>query len=539
MDRSIGWSLSFEGAGVPGEKAILVIDSLCYGLLAAAWIVDLITPQTLVVSILFNGPIAFSLVTLRRNLTISLAALAEIGNAIAGYVNGVQAGRHWDVIALGDRFLLAASFVLVAVLTIRAQENARRAGEMSERERAIERERALRHAMEHVRASLNMELVLRSAVSEASLLTGADLVTIGVRQTSFDVPERYELAHGAPDVVVHREAYSPQVASLVERAREAKRVVAIDGSEPLGRLFGTTALVGVIDLEGAELSIVLSWESRTPGADERAAVQDFVDNLSVALQQARLFIRLAEQNEEIAEKKDELQASSDVIRDIVYALADDLRTPLAAADTTMNQAMTGAYGDLPERYRAVLRSSIASNIDSRRLVDTLLLVARYEAGEDSHAFAPHELAPIVTRVIEEMRPVADEKRVSLAADIQHSSRPLNVDGDEIRRAITNLVANALAATPEGGHVNVELRNDVGHALIVVDDDGYGVSEDRRASLFQRFGGRRGGEGTGLGLYIVRRIAEKYGGEVRFEPRDPRDPRGSRFTIELPIKEENA
>ena len=98
----------------------------------------------------------------------------------------------------------------------------------------------------------------------------------------------------------------------------------------------------------------------------------------MALGQARPFLRLADQHEQIARQRNELQERSDVIRDIVYALAHDLRTPVAAADVTMTQALAGAYGDLPEAYRDILRTSIASNVDLRRLVETLLLVARYE-----------------------------------------------------------------------------------------------------------------------------------------------------------------
>ena len=71
----------------------------------------------------------------------------------------------------------------------------------------------------------------------------------------------------------------------------------------------------------------------------------------------------------------------------------------------------------------------------------------------------------------------------------------------------------------------------GCLTVSVIDDGYGVAADRRAALFQRFGGVRSGGGTGLGLYIVRRIAEKYGGRAGYEPREPR---GSRFFIELPL-----
>jgi signal transduction histidine kinase len=96
-----------------------------------------------------------------------------------------------------------------------------------------------------------------------------------------------------------------------------------------------------------------------------------------------------------------------------------------------------------------------------------------------------------------------------------------------------LVANAIDATPRGGHIVVKCDRSEKAIRIRVQDDGYGVPEQRREGLFQRFGGGHPGSGSGLGLYIVRRIAEKHGGTVAYAPREPR---GSVFTMTLPEAE---
>ncbi len=514
---------------------------LCYGLLLAAWVLDLVTPQLFIAAILLNGPIALSSLALQRRLTTNLVIVAEIANAVAGYVNGVQAGHHWDGVAIGDRLLLAASFVLVGYLSIKTQEYAREAGVSAGRMRQVEIEKALREATGRVRGTLNLELVQRAITRESVGLVGASKATLVVREAPFGSALMLSYRDGDADISVERRPLSTEMASLVARAAEAADVFSVTNGDLLGRvtlesLGATEALVTPIAASDSVDHVLIesvSGEKSFVG-DAVATLRAFAQQASMALEQAHLFTQLGERNEEIARQKDELGDRSDVIRDIVYALAHDLRTPLAAAHVTMKQALSGAYGDLPEGYRNILSTALAANDDQRRIVETLLLVARYEAGEASTLRELVNCEELVSRIVAELRPVAEIKGVELRADLP--AHPLTTPGDphELRRAIANLVANAIGATPRGGHVVARCYRSGEAIAIAVEDDGYGVPERQREGLFQRFGGGHPGSGTGLGLYIVRRIAEKHGGTVAYAPREPR---GSAFTMTLPLATE--
>ena len=511
-----------------------LIAIACYVLLVAAWIIDLFTPQLFVAAILLNGPIALSGLALSTRLTAFLVATAEIANIVAVYVNGVQSNYHWDAIAIGDRLLSAASFLLVGYLTARAQEYAREAGSATERSRIASEEKRLRRALEAVRASLNVDLVRRSIVREALRLANGTRAILIVRRSQLDLPDIYSIKRGSLGADIQRTALDSPLVSVVTRASNEVGIITLEDGDPVAHMVldseRAQAMAQVLISGADENAVLLVFSDRFPRGTERI-LQAFAEGSSVALEQAWVFMQLGYRNEQIAAQKNALEERSRVIRDIIYALAHDLRTPLSAANATMQQALDGRYGDLPQAYQDVLRTTLASNADLRRLVETLLLVARFESGETSTLLEQVNVEDEVRRVVQELHPIADAKHVGINLS-QNGAPAVVADPAELRRAILNLLANAIEASPDGSRVTVRVDESGGTVRVVVDDEGYGIPEDQRGRLFMRFapGTRKLGGGTGLGLYIVRLVAEKLGGTVDYAPLEPR---GSRFTIMLP------
>ena len=136
-----------------------------------------------------------------------------------------------------------------------------------------------------------------------------------------------------------------------------------------------------------------------------------VGMLTIKAQQA------AQHAGELAER----HARSEVMRDLIYALSHDLRTPLAAAGMTMRQALSGAYGPLPAQYRDILARQIAASEELNRLAETLLLVARYESGEQSQRRETINLNTLARNVLEELRPLWEFKNIHAAFESPHDN----------------------------------------------------------------------------------------------------------------------
>jgi heavy metal sensor kinase len=227
-----------------------------------------------------------------------------------------------------------------------------------------------------------------------------------------------------------------------------------------------------------------------------------------------------------------LEGALDAQRAFIADAAHELRTPLTALRGSIEVALRSER--TPDEYRRVLGSSLEDVERLTRVAEDLLLLSRATAGLEVPRRTV-ELEPLVIEVLDLGTQLGQRAGVTVRAK---ELAPLSVRGEEgaLRRAVTNLVENAIKYTPRGGAVDLALTRAENRAVISVADTGIGIPAVDLERIFEPFvrldaARARDTGGTGLGLAIARSIVAAHDGTISVESTPGS---GSRFTIRLPL-----
>ncbi len=220
-----------------------------------------------------------------------------------------------------------------------------------------------------------------------------------------------------------------------------------------------------------------------------------------------------------------LAASRDRQRRLVADAGHELRTPLTSLRTNLDLlAQADGSTDLPEDARAELLEDVRAQIEElTTLIGDLVELARDEPL--THVVEPVELADVVDRALTRVR----RRAPSIAFEVDASPWWVTGEPASLERAVTNLLDNAAKWSPPEGRVRVRISDGV----LTVDDEGPGISEEDLPHVFDRFyraEESRSLPGSGLGLSIVKQVAERHAGTVAAERR-PQG--GTRLRLVLP------
>ncbi len=242
-----------------------------------------------------------------------------------------------------------------------------------------------------------------------------------------------------------------------------------------------------------------------------------------------------------AEKSDERQRA-----EFISTASHEMRTPVASIEGYLGLALNPQTAQIDEKARDFITKAHESAQHLGRLFQDLLDVSKADDGRLQNNPTVIDVVPFVHEVVQGLSPKAADKGLRITYkpipdgsedEIARRINPVyyvNVDADHLREVSDNLVENAIKYTPKG-EVVVDVSGDEAHVVISIQDTGIGIPREDQAHLFQKFyrvdnSDTREIGGTGLGLYLCRRLAETMGGRIYVESEYKK---GSTFFVELP------
>lgn len=389
----------------------------------------------------------------------------------------------------------------------------------------------LRSFCDHMDASLSLLWLLNPAGTELkcvhSVMTEMTESVYRLREASLS--ENFTRGVGLAGYVWEKDT----PISLIQKY-EGKRFPRANLAHAAGLIHAVGFPIKIAD----EFYGVIEFFTRTPVLNDDSLINmleaigseigQFVQRKRVEAEKEALLVRektLRQQAERASRLKDEFLAT----------VSHELRTPLNSILGWGQILNTGKLTD--DEQRTALDTIYRNARSQSQLIDDLLDTSRLITGNLHLNLSPTAVVPIIQAAIDVVRPAAEAKSIKVETKFTSDVDTITCDTQRLQQMVWNLLTNAVKFTPDEGHIEIAFERDQNNVLIGVKDTGHGISPDFLPHVFDRFrqadsSSTRAHHGLGLGLAIVRHLAELHGGRVSVTSDGPGT--GAHFTITLPI-----
>ncbi len=257
--------------------------------------------------------------------------------------------------------------------------------------------------------------------------------------------------------------------------------------------------------------------------------------VSVAIENARLFEEAQARTKELADAYEELKESDRLKDELVQNVSHELRTPLTFVKGYVDLLMDGEEGLLSPEQQEFLQIVSDKTDDITRIIDDIITLQRINASNLQLETVP--MTDVLNATVASHRLVADKKGLQIKTNYEEDKNALvSVDRGRMNQVLDNLIGNAMKFSPDGGAITITMSKLDYAVCVSIADEGIGMPPEKHERIFERFyqidgSARRRFGGTGIGLAIVKRIVDAHNGQIWVESEIDQ---GSSFFFTLPL-----
>lgn len=286
----------------------------------------------------------------------------------------------------------------------------------------------------------------------------------------------------------------------------------------------------IIIMITAYASIEVAIDATKKGAYDFLPKPFTPNELKIVTRKATERILLERKNAQLAHEKKQVRF------EFIRVLGHELKAPLGAVEGYLDMIQSKTLGNSIEDYEKIIGRSLIRLKQMRKLIIDLLDMTKIESGKKDRELVEIDLVASAKSAIELAGPSADSRNIKIKLESPDSIIMI-ADVGEIDMMLNNLVSNAVKYNRDAGRVTVKLGKSKNNITVAVSDTGIGMNEEEQKRLFKEFSRIKNSKtanilGSGLGLSILKRLAELYDGkiEVQSEPDV-----GTTFTLNFPVK----
>ena len=286
--------------------------------------------------------------------------------------------------------------------------------------------------------------------------------------------------------------------------------------------------------------------SRYSSTDIRV-LETISDELVIAIQNALSIEDVRDINATLQQRVDnatkELRANNELLKhldeakdEFVSIASHQLRTPLTSVKGYISMLIEGDAGKITKNQKVLLEEAFNSSERMVRLINDFLNVSRLQTGKFMIDLKSVNLAKVVEQELDSLKTNADSRNMKFSYKMPKNIPVVNLDEGKIRQVIMNFADNALYYSHEKANIKVELKVEKDDIVFTIKDTGIGVPRAEQSKLFTKFyrasnARRQRPDGTGVGLFMAKKVIDAHGGHVVFESIEGK---GSVFGFRLPL-----